>query len=123
MYLSSSSQFSQYDDARLHDAMKRAYLLDDHVEEPEKVNTSSKANSLDHGSRFSLDTEIEDGGENLSVGERSLVSLARALVKGSKIIVLDECTASVDLETDSKIQDTITKEFKDKTLLCIGASV
>lgn len=71
-------------------------------------------------SRFSLDTEVEDGGENLSHGQRSLLSLARALVKDSQIVVLDEATASVDLDTDSKIQETIVREFAHKTLLCIA---
>jgi ABC-type multidrug transport system fused ATPase/permease subunit len=70
--------------------------------------------------RFTLDSLIEAEGSNLSVGQRSLVSLARALVKDNKILILDEATASVDYETDRKIQDTITTEFHDRTILCIA---
>jgi ABC-type multidrug transport system fused ATPase/permease subunit len=69
---------------------------------------------------FTLDSVIEDEGSNLSVGQRSLVCLARALVKESKIIILDEATASVDYETDRKIQDTIAQAFADRTILCIA---
>ncbi|KAF9234112.1 ABC protein [Melanogaster broomeanus] len=70
--------------------------------------------------RYNLDSVVESEGANLSVGERSLLSLARALVKDCKVVVLDEATASVDLETDSKIQRTIQTEFSDCTLLCIA---
>ena len=70
--------------------------------------------------KLSLDSIIDEEGANLSVGQRSLVSLARALVKDSKIILLDEATASVDLDTDAKIQKTIRTEFHDRTLLCIA---
>ena len=70
--------------------------------------------------RFTLDSPIEAEGSNLSIGQRSLVSLARALVKDSKILILDEATASVDYETDRKIQDTIATEFQGHTILCIA---
>ncbi|EPQ52646.1 ABC protein [Gloeophyllum trabeum ATCC 11539] len=101
--------FDLYDDARLWDALRRSYLVD--------PDESSSAKS---GPRYTLETPIESEGANLSVGERSLLSLARALVKDSKVVVLDEATASVDLETDSKIQQTIQTQFSDRTLLCIA---
>ncbi|KAJ7040911.1 ABC protein [Mycena alexandri] len=106
--------FSKYDDARLWDALRRSYLVETRPSTPEAPELPESQH------RLTLDTVIETDGANLSVGERSLLSLARALVKDSRVVILDEATASVDLETDKKIQRTIQTQFKDRTLICIA---
>ncbi|XP_075553587.1 multidrug resistance protein mrp-7-like [Dermacentor variabilis] len=67
-----------------------------------------------------LSLVIGEKGENLSVGQRQLVSLARALLRGTKILVLDEATSQIDLETDRRMQETLRVSFAQCAVITVA---
>ena len=112
--------FGEHTDLDLWSALRQADLVpsDARVEDDNNNNNNSSSNKGQ--GRIHLDSAVEEDGLNFSLGQRQMMALARALVRGSRIIVCDEATSSVDVETDDKIQATIATAFRGRTLLCIA---
>lgn len=72
---------------------------------------------------WSLNTNVDTSGKNLSQGQRQLVGLARALLRRSPIIVMDEATASIDRETAMRIQEILREEMRESTVITIAHRV
>jgi len=99
--------FSQYDDATLNSALRASGLF--------SLQTD------DEDGRLTLDSQVASGGRNLSVGQRQILALARAIVRGSKLLILDEATSAIDYKTDTIIQTSLRNELKgDVTLITVA---
>lgn len=90
--------------------------------EEEVINAAKlvNANSFINKFEFRYQTNVGEGGNNLSTGQKQLISLARAIIGNPSLIVLDEATASIDTETEKQIQKAIDNIMKDKTSFIIA---
>lgn len=95
--------FNQHTDVELWDALEKSHMKD-------------FVSEFDGG----LDAIVSEYGENLSAGQRQVICLTRALLRNSKILILDEASSSLDMETDRMIQETIRIHLKDATILTIA---
>jgi len=98
--------FSEHTDATLNDALRSAGLFTLQEEHDE--------------ARITLDSKISGGGSNLSVGQRQILALARAILRQSKLLILDEATSAIDYATDAIIQSTLKETLKDATLITVA---
>ncbi|KUI54239.1 Oligomycin resistance ATP-dependent permease YOR1 [Cytospora mali] len=132
--------FQQYDDAWLQKCLSRVKLADPErpagtektvntsentIAEPESgIGSELEKQETAHSARgtrgLSLDFEVKENGANISQGQRSLISIARALVRRSKIVIMDEATASIDGRADGQLQEMLSEVLGDATVLTVA---
>nr|GAT58777.1 predicted protein [Mycena chlorophos] len=98
--------FGAHEDAALNDALRGAGLF--------SLRIDGETSGL------TLDSVVDREGSNLSLGERQIVAMARAIVRRTPLVVLDEATSAIDFETDALIQRTLRTEFQGTTVISVA---
>ncbi|ETW77907.1 ABC transporter [Heterobasidion irregulare TC 32-1] len=106
--------FNEYQDAEIYEALRRVHLI------PSEEHSDDPQDPVNANVFRSLDSPVSEGGDNFSTGEKQLLCMARAILKRSRVLVMDEATASVDYATDELISKTIRHEFAESTILTIA---
>jgi ATP-binding cassette subfamily C (CFTR/MRP) protein 1 len=104
--------FNDFQDEKLIEVLLRVGLKNNPNYVPSDENIDDES--------ISLNDPVCEGGSNYSVGQRQLLVLSRALLKGAKVVIMDEATASVDTETDRRIQRVMRDEFKNSTCITVA---
>ena len=107
--------FGEYDDTRLLEVLDHVGLFSTIEKVSSKTSISSLVGDVKAGRSTQLSEEVSAGGNNFSVGQRQLIVIARAMLTGARIVIMDEATASVDADTDARIQRVFRLEFNSAT--------
>lgn len=98
---------------------------DENATDEEIITALKQASAWEFVSQYEdgLDHIVEEGGDNYSGGQKQRLSIARALLKKPKVIILDDSTSAVDMATDAKIQSTFRNELAEITTIIIGQRI
>ncbi|KAL6712904.1 hypothetical protein ACLMJK_009459 [Lecanora helva] len=108
--------FNDYADEKLREVLERVQLNGRLM----CSDVSDNCEEVEPGHYFTLSTPIAEGGANISLGQRQLLSLARVLLTRPKILIMDEATSAVDLDRDNIVQQSIRNDLQDSTLIVVA---
>ena len=126
-YLTDTAEYpGEYSDERLFEVLTLVGLYEKKAGRRGSSNSLTSLSSADKGAGGrtqpvkSLSEEVSEGGTNFSVGQRQLLVIARTMLAGASIVIMDEATASVDADTDARIQRVFRSEFKNATCITVA---